>query len=41
MGAGLERSLVEADSLLERSLRLEQGGDVVAALSVCHQAVCK
>nr|XP_023676124.1 inactive ubiquitin carboxyl-terminal hydrolase 54-like isoform X2 [Paramormyrops kingsleyae] len=41
MGAGLERSLVEADSLLERSLRLEQGGDVVAALSVCHQAVSK
>ncbi|XP_018608576.2 inactive ubiquitin carboxyl-terminal hydrolase 54-like isoform X3 [Scleropages formosus] len=40
-GGGFERSLAEADSLLERSLRLEQGGDVAAALSVCHQAVSK
>ncbi|XP_041116881.1 inactive ubiquitin carboxyl-terminal hydrolase 54-like isoform X2 [Polyodon spathula] len=36
-----ERSLQEADSLLEQSLRLEQGEDVAAALSVCNEAVSK
>ncbi|KAL4612942.1 inactive ubiquitin carboxyl-terminal hydrolase 54-like isoform X4 [Arapaima gigas] len=40
-GGGFERSLAEADLLLEQSLRLEQGGDMAAALSVCHQAVSK
>ncbi|RXM35790.1 Inactive ubiquitin carboxyl-terminal hydrolase 54 [Acipenser ruthenus] len=34
-----EKSLQEADSLLEQSLRLEQGEDVAAALSVCNEAV--
>ncbi|XP_041123954.1 inactive ubiquitin carboxyl-terminal hydrolase 54-like isoform X3 [Polyodon spathula] len=36
-----ERSLQEADSLLEQSLRLEQGEDLAAALSVCNEAVSK
>ncbi|MGH0147650.1 UNVERIFIED_CONTAM: hypothetical protein FKN15_031519 [Acipenser sinensis] len=36
-----EKSLQEADSLLEQSLRLEQGEDVAAALSVCNEAVSK
>ncbi|XP_066550018.1 inactive ubiquitin carboxyl-terminal hydrolase 54a isoform X3 [Amia ocellicauda] len=36
-----ERSLQEADSLLEQSLRLEQGEDMAAALAVCNEAVSK
>ncbi|MBN3283006.1 UBP54 hydrolase, partial [Polyodon spathula] len=40
-GDRFERSLQEADSLLEQSLRLEQGEDLAAALSVCNEAVSK
>ncbi|MBN3321889.1 UBP54 hydrolase, partial [Atractosteus spatula] len=40
-GDSFERSLQEADSLLEQSLRLEQGEDVAAALAVCNEAVSK
>ncbi|KAJ8416121.1 hypothetical protein AAFF_G00381430 [Aldrovandia affinis] len=41
MGDSFERCLAEADSLLEQSLRLEQGSDRAAALCVCNQAVSK
>lgn len=40
-GEGFERCLLEAESLLDQSLRLEQAGEVSAALSVVNEAMCK
>lgn len=36
-----ERHVSEAELLLDQSVRLEQGGDVTAALSAVNEAVCK
>ncbi|XP_037660046.1 inactive ubiquitin carboxyl-terminal hydrolase 54 isoform X2 [Choloepus didactylus] len=38
---GFERSLQEADSVFEESLRLEQKGDCAAALALCNEAMSK
>ncbi|XP_036351630.2 inactive ubiquitin carboxyl-terminal hydrolase 54 [Ochotona princeps] len=38
---GFERSLQEADSVLEESLRMEQKGDCAAALALCNEAISK
>ncbi|KAB1271364.1 Inactive ubiquitin carboxyl-terminal hydrolase 54, partial [Camelus dromedarius] len=38
---GFERSLQEADSVFEESLRLEQKGDCAAALALCNEAISK
>ncbi|XP_063047439.1 inactive ubiquitin carboxyl-terminal hydrolase 54a isoform X1 [Engraulis encrasicolus] len=38
---GFERCVSEADALLDQSLRLEQAGEVAAALSVVNEAVSK
>lgn len=40
-GEGFERCVLEAESLLDQSLRLEQAGEVAAALSVVNEAMCK
>ncbi|XP_062376155.1 inactive ubiquitin carboxyl-terminal hydrolase 54a [Sardina pilchardus] len=40
-GDGFERCVSDADALLEQSLRLEQAGEVAAALSVVNEAVSK
>ncbi|XP_048863956.1 inactive ubiquitin carboxyl-terminal hydrolase 54-like [Brienomyrus brachyistius] len=40
-GDSLERALVDTDVLLEQSLRLEQTGDLAAALAACNEAVSK
>lgn len=40
-GGILERALVDTDVLIEQSLRLEQTGDLAAALTACNEAVCK
>lgn len=36
-----ERSVQEADSVLEQSLRLEQKGDYTTALALCNEAISK
>uniref|UniRef100_A0A672MXN8 Inactive ubiquitin carboxyl-terminal hydrolase 54-like n=1 Tax=Sinocyclocheilus grahami TaxID=75366 RepID=A0A672MXN8_SINGR len=38
-GEGFERCVLEAESLLDQSLRLEQAGEVAAALSVVNESV--
>ncbi|XP_007938802.1 inactive ubiquitin carboxyl-terminal hydrolase 54 [Orycteropus afer afer] len=38
---GFERSLQEADSVFEESVRLEQKGDCAAALALCNEAISK
>ncbi|MEE6488485.1 hypothetical protein FKM82_015240 [Ascaphus truei] len=38
---GFERSMQEADSVFEQSLRLEQKGDYTTALSLCNEAISK
>ncbi|XP_016412417.1 inactive ubiquitin carboxyl-terminal hydrolase 54-like [Sinocyclocheilus rhinocerous] len=40
-GEGFERCVLEAESLLDQSLRLEQAGEVAAALSVVNEAMSK
>ncbi|KAA0717884.1 Inactive ubiquitin carboxyl-terminal hydrolase 54 [Triplophysa tibetana] len=40
-GEGFERCVLEAESLLDQSLRLEQAGEVSAALSVVNEAMSK
>ena len=40
-GDGYERCVSDAELLLDQSLRLEQAGEVAAALSVVNEAVCK
>ncbi|TRY92445.1 hypothetical protein DNTS_029599 [Danionella cerebrum] len=40
-GDGFERCVLEAESLLDQSLRLEQAGDVATALSVVNEAMSK
>lgn len=40
-GEGFERCVLEAESLLDQSLRLEQVGEVATALSVVNEAMCK
>ncbi|KAG5266633.1 hypothetical protein AALO_G00234420 [Alosa alosa] len=40
-GDSFERCVSEADALLDQSLRLEQAGEVAAALSVVNEAVSK
>lgn len=40
-GDGFERCVLDAEALLDQSLRLEQAGEVAAALSVVNEAVCK
>uniref|UniRef100_A0A6Q2Z5F1 USP domain-containing protein n=1 Tax=Esox lucius TaxID=8010 RepID=A0A6Q2Z5F1_ESOLU len=40
-GDGFERCVSDAELLLDQSLRLEQAGEVAAALSVVNKAVCK
>ncbi|XP_059373608.1 inactive ubiquitin carboxyl-terminal hydrolase 54-like isoform X5 [Carassius carassius] len=39
-GEGFERCVLEAESLLDQSLRLEQAGEVATALSVVNEAMC-
>lgn len=36
-----ERSMQEADSVFEQSLRLEQKGDYTTAMALCNEAICK
>ncbi|XP_067276770.1 inactive ubiquitin carboxyl-terminal hydrolase 54a isoform X5 [Pseudorasbora parva] len=40
-GEGFERCVLEAESLLDQSLRLEQAGEVATALSVVNEAMSK
>ncbi|XP_072534431.1 inactive ubiquitin carboxyl-terminal hydrolase 54a isoform X2 [Salminus brasiliensis] len=40
-GDGFERCVLEAEALLDQSLRLEQAGEVAAAISVVNEAVSK
>uniref|UniRef100_A0A8C1V027 Ubiquitin specific peptidase 54 n=1 Tax=Cyprinus carpio TaxID=7962 RepID=A0A8C1V027_CYPCA len=40
-GEGFERCVLEAESMLDQSLRLEQAGEVAAALSVVNEAMSK
>ncbi|KAG1927086.1 inactive ubiquitin carboxyl-terminal hydrolase 54a isoform X5 [Pimephales promelas] len=40
-GEGIERCVLEAESLLDQSLRLEQAGEVATALSVVNEAMSK
>ncbi|KAG7333869.1 hypothetical protein KOW79_002276 [Hemibagrus wyckioides] len=40
-GDGFERCVLDAEALLDQSLRLEQAGEVAAALSVVNEAVSK
>lgn len=40
-GDGFERCVLDAEALLDQSLRLEQAGEVAAALSVVNEAMCK
>ncbi|XP_066534974.1 inactive ubiquitin carboxyl-terminal hydrolase 54a [Hoplias malabaricus] len=40
-GDGFERCVLEAEALLDQSLRLEQAGEVATALSVVNEAVSK
>lgn len=40
-GDSFDRCVMEAELLLDQSLRLEQAGDVAAALSAVNEAVCK
>lgn len=40
-GEGFERCVLEAETLLDQSLRLEQAGEVATALSVVNEAMCK
>ncbi|KAI4894263.1 hypothetical protein NFI96_016291 [Prochilodus magdalenae] len=40
-GDGFDRCVLEAEALLDQSLRLEQAGEVAAALSVVNEAVSK
>ncbi|XP_066456602.1 inactive ubiquitin carboxyl-terminal hydrolase 54 isoform X4 [Eleutherodactylus coqui] len=35
-----ERSIQEADSVFEQSLRMEQKGDYTTALALCNEAIC-
>lgn len=40
-GDSFERCVSEAELLLDQSVRLEQAGEVAAALSAVNEAVCK
>ncbi|KAI5107850.1 inactive ubiquitin carboxyl-terminal hydrolase 54 isoform 2 [Silurus meridionalis] len=40
-GEGFERCVLDAEALLDQSLRLEQAGEVAAALSVVNEAMSK
>lgn len=40
-GDNFERCVSEAELLLDQSVRLEQAGEVAAALSAVNEAVCK
>ena len=40
-GDSFERCVSEAELLLDQSVRLEQAGEVAAALNAVNEAVCK